>query len=108
MVAWAREQAPGVDVQRETIKFRNHEFAKGKSDWPATWRNWILEAADRLPRNAGKNLAQSFRERDAEAAAAEVREWTGGNGVTAKPHASPHQQQDTLDMEPSHAVLGHD
>jgi len=34
-------------VSFEFAKFRDHEFAKGKSDWPATFRNWLREAAQR-------------------------------------------------------------
>lgn len=48
MRAWAAENAPDVDLQRETAKFRDHEFAKGRTDWPATWRNWMREAQDRV------------------------------------------------------------
>jgi len=44
---WAKQNAPGVDVVRETVKFRNHEFSNAKSDWTATWRNWMLESFDR-------------------------------------------------------------
>lgn len=74
MVAWAKQNAPGVEVPRETVKFRNHEFAKARSDWPATWQNWILEAFERLGRVNGK----SFRERDVELAEDRVRRMTGG------------------------------
>jgi len=54
MVAWARANTPTVDGQRETLKFINYYQAlagtKGvKLDWPATWRNWMLNAAGRAP-----------------------------------------------------------
>jgi hypothetical protein len=54
MVAWARENAPTVDGPRETAKFINYYQAlagtKGvKLDWVATWRNWMLNAAERAP-----------------------------------------------------------
>lgn len=54
MVAWARANAPGIDGQRETLKFINYWQAKSgkdatKVDWPATWRNWMLTAAERAP-----------------------------------------------------------
>ena len=54
MVAWARANTPTVDGQRETLKFINYYQAlagtKGvKLDWPATWRNWMLNAAERAP-----------------------------------------------------------
>ena len=54
MVAWARANCPTVDGQRETMKFINYyqalAGAKGvKLDWVATWRNWMMNAAERAP-----------------------------------------------------------
>lgn len=56
MVAWAREKTPTVDGARETEKFINFWQAKSgkdatKLDWVATWRNWMLTAAERAPRH---------------------------------------------------------
>lgn len=57
MRAWAAEHAPNVNVERETTKFVNYWRAKTrdatKLDWPATWRNWILNADDRAPARRG-------------------------------------------------------
>jgi len=52
MRAWFNTNCPGINGQRETEKFRNYFQAapgqKGvKVDWPATWRNWMLNAAER-------------------------------------------------------------
>jgi hypothetical protein len=52
MVTWAREKCPQVDGKAETEKFVNHWTAKSgkdatKLDWPATWRNWMLNSRDR-------------------------------------------------------------
>jgi DNA-binding MarR family transcriptional regulator len=52
MVAWARENCPTVDGRRETEKFINYWTAKTganatKLDWVATWKNWMLTAAER-------------------------------------------------------------
>lgn len=52
MVAWATKECPHVDGRLETEKFVNHWRAKTgkdatKLDWPATWRNWMLNARDR-------------------------------------------------------------
>lgn len=52
MKAWFAEHCPGVDGPRETEKFRNYWSAKSgkdatKVDWVATWRNWMLTAAER-------------------------------------------------------------
>lgn len=54
MIAWAQEKAANVDGPRETAKFINYyqgiAGAKGvKLDWVATWRNWMLNAAERAP-----------------------------------------------------------
>ena len=47
---WAMQTVPSVDLTRETATFLDHEFAHGRTDWPATWRNWMRKAAERLPR----------------------------------------------------------
>lgn len=52
MVTWARENCPQVDGRTETEKFVNHWRSKTgkdatKLDWPATWRNWMLNSRDR-------------------------------------------------------------
>jgi hypothetical protein len=52
MVEWARTNTPAVDGRRETEKFINYWRAKAgkdatKLDWKATWRNWMLNAAER-------------------------------------------------------------
>lgn len=44
LVAWAQGESPGVDLARETAKFRDHTFKNAISDWPAAWRNWIRGA----------------------------------------------------------------
>ena len=41
MRAWAAKECPGVNVDRATEKFRDHEFPRRRSDWRATWRNWM-------------------------------------------------------------------
>jgi hypothetical protein len=51
-------EAKGLSSQQidtEAEKFRNYwQSASGqratKTDWPATWRNWVLNAVDRQPR----------------------------------------------------------
>lgn len=53
MVAWARQEAPHVDGRRETERFtdywRSAAGAKArKTDWVATWRNWMRRAEDDL------------------------------------------------------------
>lgn len=36
-----------VDLDGELAKFRDHEFANPRSDWPATFRNWLRSATPR-------------------------------------------------------------
>lgn len=38
---WALAELPDLDAEAEAAKFRDYEFAKPRTDWPATWRNWI-------------------------------------------------------------------
>lgn len=59
MVEWAQENTPNVDGRRETEKFINYWRAKSgkdatKLDWKATWRNWMLNAAERQPGNGAR------------------------------------------------------
>lgn len=83
MVAWAREHVPGlIDAglgNRETDKFVNYWHAKSgkdatKIDWPATWRNWMLTAAER----AGPKQRGPF---------------TGANRHTSQRHDNPFAEQ---------------
>jgi hypothetical protein len=43
---WARNNYPGVNLDRETAKFRDHEYKAAKVDWPAAWRTWISKAEE--------------------------------------------------------------
>ena len=66
MVAWKAKSAPKVDGRRETEKFINYWSAKSgsdatKLDWVATWRNWILRAAER-PSPDGKGTLDGLWE----------------------------------------------
>lgn len=46
--SWAEQNAPRVNVDRQTEKFLNHHGAKGTvfKDWIKAWRNWMLNAVD--------------------------------------------------------------
>lgn len=62
MVEWARTDCPDVDGKRETERFCDYwraiSGAKGvKTDWPATWRNWMRRAQDNAPRSPGNAVA---------------------------------------------------
>jgi hypothetical protein len=55
MTAWANANIRGVNGRLETEKFINYWRAKSgatatKVDWPATWRNWMITAAERAGR----------------------------------------------------------
>lgn len=52
MRAWAQAEAPHVDLERETAKFRDHTFRDARTDWLGTWRNWIRRAAELPPPRA--------------------------------------------------------
>lgn len=52
MTAWAKERVPQLQGANETEKFINYwRAATGRTatklDWVATWRNWMLNAAER-------------------------------------------------------------
>jgi hypothetical protein len=56
MKEWAAARTPSIDLLLETEKFVNYWRAKSgrdatKLDWPATWRNWVLNA--RTPATTG-------------------------------------------------------
>ena len=52
MRAWAQENAPLVDVDRELDRFADYWRGRGdtKADWIATWRNWMRKAQEDLER----------------------------------------------------------
>lgn len=66
LLAWFREKKLGdvklsaiVDLETQTETFRNYWHAKSgkdatKVDWPATWRNWMLNAANNYGRNGAR------------------------------------------------------
>ncbi len=71
------QRFPAVDLKTEHEKFTNYwrstAGAKGrKSDWEATWRNWIIRSAEQLPPRNGTN-GQPHKMRTALELAAELR-----------------------------------
>lgn len=59
MRAWAQENAPNVDADRELERFSDYWRSKGerRADWTATWRNWMRRAqedAARRPQRPGR------------------------------------------------------
>lgn len=53
MQAWAEDKTPGVDLQRETEKFKDYTFKSSMTDWEGAWRNWIRRAHERI--NGGRS-----------------------------------------------------
>jgi hypothetical protein len=46
-VANISRECPDVDMAAAERKFRDHEFAKARSDWSACWRNWMRTDQER-------------------------------------------------------------
>lgn len=46
MRSWAREACPAVDIDAETVKFRDHEFRDPHGNWPAAWRTWMRRSVE--------------------------------------------------------------
>jgi hypothetical protein len=62
LMAWAQEEFPNVQLKKETYAFIDYWGSlpgqRGlKTDWNATWRNWIRKAADRSPRYSKPSAA---------------------------------------------------
>jgi hypothetical protein len=95
MREWAVENAPAVDVDVATAKFRDHTFKTAITDWQATWRNWMRKdqefAQARAPKTNGHAPAESFKERDARLARERYEAFAG---ITSG------QQADVIDVEP--------
>jgi hypothetical protein len=53
MLTWARENTPGLNIGLSTEKFIDYWRSKGtnatKTDWVATWRNWLRSDHERNP-----------------------------------------------------------
>ena len=47
LVEWSMQRWPDVDLGHELEKFQNFIFHRPRTDWPRTWRSWILRGAER-------------------------------------------------------------
>lgn len=61
--AWAEQERPELDILEQAARFADHWHAKAgkdarKSDWLATWRNWIRGAFVTGKPRAGPNIPQ--------------------------------------------------
>lgn len=48
--AWAHTETPNVNVSAELAKFRDYTFSAPRSDWHATFRNWLRTAQQNASR----------------------------------------------------------
>jgi hypothetical protein len=60
-VAKISRECPDVDMAAAERKFRDHEFAKARSDWSACWRNWMRTDQERAGK-AGKPRLSRYEE----------------------------------------------
>lgn len=97
MRGWAAANASKADLERETLKLRNYEFSKAKTDWLATWQNWMLTADERAASPSQSRPApESFREREVRMATERYEHAVGIRRVVPAteiveevPHAAP-------------------
>lgn len=52
MRKWAKETCPNVDIDAQTLIFRDHEYKDPHGNWPAAWRQWMRRAPE-FSRNGG-------------------------------------------------------
>lgn len=64
MRTWAALECPTVDVNKATAKFMDYTFTSAKTDWVATWRNWLRKDAEQGSPMPGKPSEPAWR-RDA-------------------------------------------
>jgi hypothetical protein len=89
LIAWAASEAPGVSLENETARMRDHTFKNAISDWQGAWRNWMRRASETKP-PARASPAETFRERDERLARERYAEMTG--------RTSSAQDLNTIDM----------
>lgn len=77
MREWAASECPGVNVERETEKLRDHTFKTARTNWAGVWRNWMREASDRLRGRGAVPAARSFAASDREAGMQRWEQMTG-------------------------------
>jgi hypothetical protein len=65
---WAISEGLSIDLDLETKVFKDHTFTSAKSDWLATWRNWMRKASSFKKPSWPLKQTESFKEKDAKAA----------------------------------------
>lgn len=66
------------DLERALTRMRDHEFKTARSDWDATFRNWVRQDADRKPRQANERPDPATAKFDAKQANY-ARAWEGAD-----------------------------
>lgn len=57
-----KHRNPEADIELELEKFRNHEFARPKTDWQRAWAQWWLGAKPSRPAMQAHSGWKSFQE----------------------------------------------
>lgn len=95
------EECPDVDIKAQTKIFRDYEFKDAKTDWPATWRNWMRTKQARINEAGKSNKPQqpveSFRERDERLKREQVAKWAPS--LSAGANSTPIDNFNTFDVE---------
>jgi hypothetical protein len=56
---WAAQKVPGVDIDAETERMRDWEYKNARTDWNATWREWMRKTFERgVPHGTSKQVSQ--------------------------------------------------
>lgn len=66
MRRWAGEHTPGIDVEDEFAKFKDHTFGTSCIDWLGRFRNWLRKATEFARPNGETAYQRNARERAAE------------------------------------------
>lgn len=63
---WARTKTPGLDLELETERFKNHAEANARTaaSWAAAWRNWMLKALEYSAAKATSQPAGEWHHHD--------------------------------------------
>jgi len=61
---WARAERSDIDVNMEAESFKDYWSSKGgkdacKTDWQATWRNWVRRAKGGLAKSSTNNIMET-------------------------------------------------
>ena len=76
LLAEITAECPLVDIAAQTKIFRDYTFKTAKTDWPATWRNWMRLKQERLVEAVGSS-PESFKQQDARKGRERWEEMTG-------------------------------